>query len=55
MKPYEIKQTIKIIQKLTGEETVKIGIDLTETSLKILIDSIFFPNCFTEGLKTKKI
>lgn len=40
MKPWEVEATVDKIRGMAGEETVKMGIDLTSTSLSILIDSI---------------
>jgi hypothetical protein len=40
MRPWEIEETIRIAQKMSGSQTVEVGIDLTETALDILTDSI---------------
>jgi hypothetical protein len=41
MKPWEHENTINKLKKMSGEETVNIGISLTETALEILISSIY--------------
>jgi len=41
MKPWEYKNTINKLKKMNGEETVNIGISLTDTALEILISSIY--------------
>ncbi|HEA47333.1 MAG TPA: hypothetical protein ENH97_02865 [bacterium] len=40
MRPWEIEETIRIARKMSGSQTVEVGIDLTETALDILADSI---------------
>lgn len=40
MKPWEAEETIKISRKMSGEETIKVGIELTEYALKVLSSSI---------------
>lgn len=40
MRPWEVETTVDKIKGMSGEETVKMGIDLTSTSLSILTDSI---------------
>jgi ActR/RegA family two-component response regulator len=41
MKPWEHKGTIEALCKMSGEETIKIGVSLTEDALNVLISSIY--------------
>ena len=40
MKPWEVNRTVEKFRNMSGDESLKMGIDLSETSLLILADSI---------------
>ncbi|MDI6735432.1 MAG: hypothetical protein QME42_04425 [bacterium] len=40
MKPWELNRTVEKFRNMSGDESLKMGIELSETSLLILADSI---------------
>ncbi|MFH1562129.1 MAG: hypothetical protein ABIF11_01730 [Nitrospirota bacterium] len=55
MKPWEVNRTVEKFKTMSGEESLKMGIELSETSLLILADSIRNknPEITKEELKRK--
>jgi hypothetical protein len=44
MRPWEYKSTVERLRRMSGEETVRLGILLTEDALEILASSIHKQN-----------
>lgn len=51
MKPWDVPSTVTLFQKMSGEETVKMGDSLTRASLEILYSSIREKNPKIRGKK----